>query len=101
MYKVSNIGGMSCPHHPSKFQHLYQDVVSWKSRIEHIVIDGGSADGTVDIIEEYDDKISVFLSEPDEGIFDALNKGIVRAHGDLSAFFTLMTCSATNTLFLM
>ena len=52
------------------------------SRIEYIVIDGGSTDGTIDIIEEYDDKISVFLSEPDEGIFDALNKGIVRAHGD-------------------
>ena len=52
------------------------------SRIEHIVIDGGSTDGTVDIIEEYDDKISVFLSELDEGIFDALNKGIVRSQGD-------------------
>ena len=43
------------------------------SRIEHIVIDGGSTDGTIDIIKEYSDKISVFLSEPDEGIFDALN----------------------------
>jgi len=51
-------------------------------RIEHIVIDGGSTDGTVKIIEEFGDMISLFLSEPDEGIYDALNKGIVRAHGD-------------------
>jgi len=53
------------------------------SRIEHIVIDGGSTDGTIDIIKEYSDKISVFLSEPDEGIFDALNKGIIRSHGEI------------------
>jgi len=53
------------------------------SRIEHIVIDGGSTDGTIDIIKEYSDKISVFLSEADEGIFDALNKGIVRSHGEI------------------
>ena len=52
------------------------------SKIEHIVIDGGSTDGTIEIIEEYGDKFSVFLSEPDEGIYDALNKGIVRANGD-------------------
>ena len=52
------------------------------SRIEHIVIDGGSTDGTVDIIEEYVNKISVFLSEPDEGVYDALNKGIATANGD-------------------
>ena len=53
------------------------------SRIEHIVIDGGSTDGTMGIIKEYSDKISVFLSEPDEGIFDALNKGIVRSEVDI------------------
>ena len=53
------------------------------SRIEHIVIDGGSTDVTIDIIKEYRDEISVFLSEPDEGIYDALNKGIVRSHGEI------------------
>lgn len=53
------------------------------SRIEHIVIDGCSTDGTIDIIKEYSDNISVFLSEPDEGIFDALNKGVVRSHGEI------------------
>ncbi len=49
--------------------------------IEYVIIDGGSTDGTVEIIEEYRDQIPVFLSEPDEGIYDALNKGILSAHG--------------------
>jgi glycosyltransferase involved in cell wall biosynthesis len=53
------------------------------SKIEHIIIDGGSTDGTIDIIEEYRDYISSFLSEPDDGIYDALNKGITRSQGDI------------------
>jgi len=53
--------------------------------VEYIIIDGGSVDGTVDIVEEYLDKISVFLSESDEGIYDALNKGIASASGDVIA----------------
>ena len=51
--------------------------------IEYIVIDGGSTDGTIDVIKKYRDKIAVFLSEPDKGIYDALNKGIKMASGDV------------------
>ena len=51
--------------------------------IEYIVIDGGSTDGTVDIVKEYQDKISMFISEPDEGIYDAMNKGIALATGNV------------------
>lgn len=51
--------------------------------IEHIVIDGGSTDGTISIIEKYREKISYFSSEPDDGIYDALNKGIKVATGEL------------------
>ena len=50
---------------------------------EYIVIDGGSTDGTIDIINKYRDKISYFISESDRGISDAFNKGIRVATGDI------------------
>ncbi|MBK5719449.1 glycosyltransferase [Dysgonomonas sp. Marseille-P4677] len=52
------------------------------SNIEYIIIDGGSIDGTVDIIKKYESKITYWVSEPDNGIYDAMNKGIEKATGD-------------------
>ena len=54
--------------------------------IEYIIIDGGSTDGTVDIIKRYEDKIDYWVSERDEGIYDAMNKGMVVATGDFVNF---------------
>jgi glycosyltransferase involved in cell wall biosynthesis len=51
--------------------------------IEHIVIDGQSTDGTVNAIKNYGDKVSVFVSETDKGIYDAMNKGIKMATGEV------------------
>ncbi len=51
--------------------------------IEYIIIDGGSTDGTLDIIKKYQDKITYWVSEPDEGIYDAMNKGIALSTGDV------------------
>ena len=51
--------------------------------IEYIVVDGGSTDGTVQIIEEYQDRISHWISEKDRGMYDAMNKGIALATGDV------------------
>lgn len=51
--------------------------------IEYIVIDGLSEDGTVDVIESYGAKITKFISEKDDGIYDAMNKGIALATGDI------------------
>lgn len=50
--------------------------------VEYIIIDGGSTDGTVDLIKAHEAKISCWVSEPDKGIFDAMNKGIGRATGE-------------------
>ncbi len=54
--------------------------------IEYIIIDGGSTDGTLDIIKKYKDKIDYWASEKDEGIYDAMNKGIKVAKGKYLAF---------------
>ena len=51
--------------------------------IEYILIDGNSTDGTKDVILKYKDSIATFISEPDEGIYDAMNKGIRQATGDI------------------
>ena len=53
---------------------------------EHIIIDGGSTDGTLEVIKEYSKHIDVWTSEPDEGISDAFNKGIEASSGDVVAF---------------
>lgn len=50
--------------------------------IEYIIIDGGSTDGTLDIIHKYKDKINYWISEKDEGIYDAMNKGTKIARGN-------------------
>lgn len=54
--------------------------------IEHIVIDGGSTDGTVDLIRKHESRIAKWLSEPDRGIADAFNKGLRLATGDYVMF---------------
>lgn len=54
---------------------------TWEEK-EYIVIDGGSTDGTADIIREYADRLAYWCSEPDGGIYDAMNKGIDHCSGD-------------------
>jgi len=51
--------------------------------IEYIVVDGGSTDGTMDVIKSHADHIAKWVSEPDKGIYDAMNKGIAMAAGEI------------------
>jgi glycosyltransferase involved in cell wall biosynthesis len=51
--------------------------------IEYIVVDGGSRDGTVDIVRSFAEKVDRFISEPDQGIYDAMNKGLALATGEV------------------
>lgn len=60
--------------------------------LDYIIIDGGSTDGTIDIIRKYQAKISYWISEPDNGLYDAMNKGIKVAKGE---WINFMNCGDT------
>ena len=66
--------------------------------IEYVIVDGDSKDGTVDIIKQYESKIDKFISEPDNGIYDAMNKGIKLATGDIIGFLNSDDFYASNNV---
>lgn len=70
--------------------HIEQTILSVISQtdieIEYIIVDGGSKDGTLELIGKYKDKISLLISESDRGVYDAMNKGIKYSTGDLVYF---------------
>ena len=64
-----------------------ESVVSQSSRnFEYLIIDGGSTDGSIDVIKEYAEKITFWVSEPDNGIYHAMNKGVHAAKGEFVHF---------------
>lgn len=62
------------------------------NEFEFIIIDGGSTDGSVDIIREYKNHITYWISEKDHGVYHAMNKGIAQAHGDYCIFMNSGDC---------
>ena len=66
--------------------------------IEYIVVDGRSTDGTLDILKKYRDRIHKYISEPDKGIYDAMNKGIKLSSGDIIATLNADDIYADETI---
>ena len=68
-------------------EHTIESVLSQTNKdYEYIIIDGGSTDGSMDVIKTYQDHITYWLSEKDQGVYHAMNKGVVHAHGDYLIF---------------
>ncbi len=71
--------------------------------VEYIIIDGGSSDGTLDVIRKYEHAIDYWVSEKDQGIYDAMNKGIELATGDWINFMnggdSFYTCQVLSSVF--
>jgi len=64
--------------------------------IEYVVIDGGSNDGTLEILSHYKNRINVLISEPDKGIYDAMNKGVKMATGEVLGLLNADDFFASN-----
>ena len=65
--------------------------------LEYVVVDGNSSDGTVGVLQRYADKLARFLSEPDRGVYDAMNKGIALATGEYLLFMNAGDVFASAT----
>ena len=75
-----------CYNSEKTIEDTIQSVLSQSyPKIEYIIIDGGSTDNTISIVNKYKDKIALVVSEKDKGIYDAINKGINKANGHVIA----------------
>jgi len=74
-------------------ENTIKSVITQKnSDYEYIIIDGGSTDGSVEVIKQYEDKITYWVSEPDNGIYNAMNKGVAQAQGEYLNFMNSGDC---------
>lgn len=89
-----------CRNHAKKLEKTIQSVENqtWQKK-EYIVIDGASTDETLEVIQQHGDSITQWISEPDQGIYDAMNKGIRLAQGQWVIFMNAGdTFASTDTL---
>ena len=76
-----------CKNSKDSIERTIQSVLSQTYKnIEYIIIDGASSDGTLSIINNYKNKVSLIISENDNGVYDAMNKGLKHANGDIIGF---------------
>lgn len=74
----NNFNGLS-----KTFESIFNQTYKF---FEYIVIDGGSSDGSKELIEKYSDQITYWVSEPDKGVYNAMNKGVLKAKGEYLLF---------------
>ena len=77
-----------CLNNKEGLEKTIQSVINqtYFDKIEYVIIDGGSTDGSKEVIEQYQDKLSYWCSEPDGGIFQAMNKAIPHCNGEYTLF---------------
>lgn len=96
LVSIITVSFNSKPNIERTIQSIINQTLSEK---EYIIIDGGSTDGTIEIIKRYQDKITKWVSERDKGIYDAMNKGIDLAEGKWIIFINSGdTFASNNTL---
>ena len=69
--------------------------------LEYFIVDGGSTDGTVEVIRKYESRITGWISEPDNGMYDAINKGFARSSGEIMGWLNSSDLLHTGGLFVV
>ena len=88
MYKISVV--TICYNVEREIERTIKSVLEQDyPNMEYIIVDGGSSDGTMSVVNKYVDKVDCVISEPDNGIYDAMNKGIKAATGDWINFMNV------------
>jgi glycosyltransferase involved in cell wall biosynthesis len=86
-------------------RYLEQAILSVISQqypnLEYFIVDGGSTDGTVDIIRKYEQHLSGWTSEPDNGMYDALNRGFARSSGEIMGWISATDMLHTRSLYVV
>lgn len=84
-------------------EYLEQTILSVLNQnypnLEYIIIDGGSTDGSIDIIKRYEDKLTYWVSEPDNGLYDAIQKGFDKSTGEIMAWINSDDMYANKAFF--
>ena len=79
-------------------EETINSVISQKVDFEYIIIDGGSTDGTIEILKKYENSINLWISEKDDGIYDAMNKGIKFSYGNYIVMINSGDLFVSNSL---
>src|ERR1700726_168770 len=83
-------------------EQTIQSVISQQyPNLEYFIIDGGSADGSLEIIRKYERQLSGWTSEPDNGMYDALNRGFARPSGEIMGWISATDLLHTGSLFVV